>query len=159
MSKENSAEPRPVGVRISDLTSEQRRIVADYRFHEIVALLKASGCAVTPDPKSHAVNFHDGDQLMIVRVDVENPRKISLMMGFFVKDVDLGKSRWACYEASAKQFSSKASITQTPRGYSLEFSVGVYAESLDSFADNIKPYADEIKKLYNDYVDIMILDR
>lgn len=151
-------EPRPYGVRISELSAEDRLIIAQHRFEELDKLLKASGCATTPAPTQFAVNFHTGEHALIVQVDKNNPKRIGLMMIFTQPQGDIVKARWACFEATGKQFASKATVDEAGVGYTVTLSVGVYAEALHSFGDALKSYVDDIIKLYHDFVELVTMD-
>ncbi|RZF63476.1 hypothetical protein EWE75_15630 [Sphingomonas populi] len=148
------ADQRP---RIMSLNEHDRAILAQHRFEELGKLLRASGCAIQPDPKGLAVNFHTGEHMMVVQVDRLDPRRIKLMMIFNNAEGDIVKARWACFEASSKQFASKATVDEVGLGYTVTLSVGVYAEALHSFGDSLKAYVDDIIKLYGDFIDLMIL--
>lgn len=140
------------------LEPEERATIAQHRFRELEKLLKASGCATTPDPASLAVNFHTGEHLMIVQVDRNDPRRISLFMVLSQAEGDLAKATWACAEATAKQFASKATVYGLGKGFRVTLSVGVYAEAAHAFGDSLKAYVDDIIGLYSDFVDFMISD-
>ncbi len=152
------AEQRPYDVRIMELSAEDRAIIAQHRFEEFKKLIKASGCAIQPDPASLAINFHTGEHLMIAQVNGEDPRQISLLMVFSHAEGDLDKARWACLKATARQFASKAAVEPYGHGYRVKLSVGVYAEAAHAFGDSLKAYVDDVIHLYNDFVDLMISD-
>lgn len=146
----------PSPVRIMSRSPAEREEIARDRFAKLAELLKMSGCAVTPDAKSLAVNFHTGEHLMIVQVDRLDPRRIELAMLLAKEDGDIAKARWACFEATAKQFASKATVDERGSGFIVKFSVGVYAEMLNAFGDSLKAYADDVVKLYKDWLDLMM---
>jgi hypothetical protein len=104
------------------------------------------------------VNFHTGEHVMVVAVDRDDPRRISLMMVFTQKEGDIVKARWGCFEATGRQFASKATVDEYGAGYIVTLSVGVYAEALHSFGDSLMAYTDDIIKLYNDFVALVVMD-
>jgi hypothetical protein len=118
------------------LDPEQRRQIAQHRYGELGKLLRASGCAIMPSPGDYTVNFHTGAHVMMVTVNPDDPRRISLMMAFTQKDGDIAKARWACFEATGKQFASKATVDEYGAGYMVTLSAGVYAEALHAFGDS-----------------------
>lgn len=95
---------------------------------------------------------------MVLQFDHIDPRRIKLMLAFGKADGDIVRARWACFEATAKQFASKATAADWGSGFIVEFSVGVYAEALHAFGDSLKAYVEDIEKLYDDWVSLMVLD-
>ena len=149
------AEPRPYGVRIMQLSAEERAIIARHRFDEFQKLIKASGCAIRPDPPSLAINFHTGQHSMIVQINREDPRQISLLMIFTIANNDIDKMRMACQESTARQFASRATATALPSGIQIMFSIGVYAEAAHAFGDSLKAYVDDVIQCYDDFIDTL----
>lgn len=142
-------------IRISALGPHEREIVAHHRFKELAKHLRAAGCAVTPDEVSLALNFHTGHHMLTVQLDRDDPRRIELALRVTQSRGDIAKARWACFEATSKQFASKATVYQHGEGFMLALSVGVYAETLAAFGDSLKAYVEDVVKLYVDWLDLM----
>lgn len=152
------AEPRPYGVRIMSLSSEERRQIARHRYEELTKLLKASGCAVLQSPTDYAINFHTGRNLMTVQVNPEDPRQIGLVLMGTIAEGDIHKAERAAHDANIAQFSSRITVSQAGSGYELKVSVGVYAEALHSFGDSLKAYVDDVEGAYEDFVTAVTSD-
>lgn len=152
----NDSEPRPPGVRIMQLALEDREKIAQHRFEELAKHLKASGCAILPDHKSLAINFDTGEQLLIVQVDRDDPRRIKLMMIFTNADGNLGDARLAAEKVTLQQFAAKVSAVAYGEGFEVTVSAGVYAEALHAFGDSLKAYVDDVVEAYERWIGTMI---
>ncbi len=138
------------------LSEAERATIAQHRFEEFAKLVRASGCAITPDPASLAVNFHTGEHLLILQVNRDDPRQIGLMMILANAAGDLEKARAACLEVTGWQFASKATVEPYGNGFEIKISVGVYAEAAHAFGDSLKAYVDDVVRCYNDFIDVMV---
>lgn len=138
------------------MNPEDRAAIAQHRFEEFAKLVKASGCAVTPDPKSLAVNFTTGEHVLILQVNRDDPRQIGLVMILTNATGDLEKARAAAVEVTGWQFASKATVEPYGNGFQVKIGVGVYAEAAHAFGDSLKAYVDDVVRCYNDFIDVMI---
>lgn len=150
------SEPRPAGVRISQLPPEARAAISQFRFEYLFHLLRAAGCAVTPDPKGLALNFHTSENLIIATIDQKDPRRICLNIITSNSTGDLQRADLACAKINGAPCCTKACVRPYGTGFELHLVAGIIAEDLSAFTNSLKAYTDDIVEAYNMFIDEMI---
>lgn len=163
-SKQPLAEPRPEGVRISQLGPEQRAAIAQHRFQEFEKHLRSAKCATEPDQENLQIIFHTGEHQFSLYVDRDDPRKISLVMAFSSSTGDFRKAERVSAAITHKHFAAKVSSLPNGEGYfggEGYFTIlrtSIYAEAAHAFGDSLKAYVDDIIHAYDEFVRLMLVD-
>lgn len=131
-------------------------MIAQFRFEYLGEMLQAAGCAITPDPKSLAINFHTGENLIVAIIDRADPRRISLTMMLTHATGNIAKAKAACDCVNSSPCCTKACAKACGSGFELTLVLTVYAEELSAFTNSLKAYTDDIVAAYVSFVDEMV---